>query len=160
MHILFVCTGNTCRSPMAEAIARRASLDRGLTDVTVTSAGTGAYDGAAASDGALLVGMENGLDLGLHRARLLTPDAVAEADVVLTMSPQHLARVVELGGAGKSHLLTAFAAGDGSASGVADPFGGDLEQYRATFAQLDREIRRALDRVLPRGTPPGHARER
>ena len=105
MHILFVCTGNTCRSPMAAAIARHVAEERGLTDVVVESAGTGAYDGSTASDGALLVGMERGTDLSSHRSQPLTRALVDAADVVLVMSPQHLQRAYELGGDGKAFLL-------------------------------------------------------
>jgi protein-tyrosine-phosphatase len=65
-HVLFVCTGNICRSPLAASLLERALKERGL-EVEVTSAGTGAWDGAPASEGAYLVGLERGLDLSGHR---------------------------------------------------------------------------------------------
>ena len=73
MHLLFVCTGNTCRSPMAESIARRLMAQRGIVDLDVSSAGTNAWPDSPASDGALLVALEHGGDLGEHRARELSP---------------------------------------------------------------------------------------
>src|SRR3954466_6121375 len=85
MHILFVCTGNTCRSPMAETLLRHALEARGATQVTVGSAGSGAWEGAPASEGAYLVALEHGLDLSAHRARMLTRELVNSADLVLTM---------------------------------------------------------------------------
>ena len=147
MHLLFVCTGNTCRSPLAEGIARRLIVARGLPDLEVSSAGTSAWPDAPASDGSLLVAMEHGVDLGDHRARQLSPELVAGADLILTMGPHHLERVEALGGAGRSWLLTAFAAGTASGRPVSDPFGGDLDVYRATFDELEREIGGILDRV-------------
>jgi len=154
MHILFVCTGNTCRSPMAEAIARQVAEERGLSDVVVSSAGTGAYEGSTASDGALLVGIEHGTDLASHRSRQLTRDVVASAETILVMSPQHLHRVQELGGDGKAYLLTDFASHGGSMRTVTDPFGGDLGAYRATYEELEEEIRRVFDRLVPQSAPP------
>src|SRR5438552_189266 len=103
-HVLFVCTGNICRSPLAASLLERALKERGL-EVTVTSAGTGAWDGAPASEGAYLVGLERGLDLSGHRARLLTRELVERADLILTMARHHRARVDELGGEGRVFVL-------------------------------------------------------
>jgi protein-tyrosine-phosphatase len=136
-QIVLVCTGNTCRSPMAEALLRRKLEERGVEAVAISSAGTGAWDGAPASEGAYLVALEHGLDLSSHRARLLTREVVGTADLVLTMARHHLARAEQLGAAGTAHLLGEFAGREGTSAEVRDPFGGDLEGYRETFEELD-----------------------
>lgn len=152
MRILFVCTGNTCRSALAEAVARKVIVERGLTDVDALSAGTSAWDGAAASDGALLVGMERGLDLSQHRSQTLTRELVRDSDLILAMGPHHLERVEALGGSGKSYLLTDYASRGTTVKPVNDPIGGELDVYRTTADELDVEVRRVLDRVTAERT--------
>jgi protein-tyrosine-phosphatase len=129
MHIIFVCTGNTCRSPMAEALLREALAARGIDSVTVSSAGTGAWEGAPVSEGAYLVGL------------------VREADLIFVMSGHHLARVAELGGEHKVHLLGSYAGRESGRAEVTDPFGSDLASYRTTYAELQELIGAVVGRV-------------
>lgn len=125
---------------------RRALASRGHTSVEVTSAGTGAWEGAPASEGSLLVGLENGLDLTQHRARLLTRELAHGADLILAMSPQQRERVAALGAGDRAHTLTEFA-GISGAPEVEDPFGSDLDAYRSTYRQLEELVDAVAARI-------------
>lgn len=148
-NLLFVCTGNTCRSPLAEAIARQAIARRAWTHVRVQSAGVATTSGAPASDGALVVAQERGLDLTTHRSQPLTPELIQWADLILGMGPSHLVGVAELGGAEKLALITDFLDDDALGTAIEDPFGGGVEQYRETYLQLDHAIEGLLTRLEP-----------
>lgn len=132
---------------MAEALLRRALAERGTEGVTVGSAGTGAWDGAPASEGAYLVALERGLDLSAHRARAVTRDLVRDADLILAMSAHHRGRIEALGGGEKVHLLTEYAAVPGLQGDVPDPFGNELDSYRQALEQLETLVRAASERV-------------
>ncbi len=146
-NILFVCTGNTCRSPLAEAITRQRLSERGWNHVRVDSAGTAAAWGAPASEGSLGAAAAVGLDLGGHRSQPLTPKLVEESDIILAMTPSHLGRVEELGGHEKVMLLSEFMDGASRGEPIGDPFGGPPEEYAQVRDRISQAVQGLLDRL-------------
>lgn len=132
-RILLVCTGNTCRSPMAEVIAR--DLLAGQPGVSVSSAGVFAGEGAPASAEAVEAMAAEGLDLSGHRSQPLTAQLVEEADVIFTMTEAH-----------RQAVLSAVPDADGKTQrldpqqDVADPIGGPLSEYQQAAAMIRRAL--------------------
>ncbi|MEX0856235.1 MAG: low molecular weight protein arginine phosphatase [Gemmatimonadota bacterium] len=154
-RLLYLCTGNTCRSPLAEGLTRRALAARGWDHVEVRSAGVAAFPSGPASRGSIGVAAQHDLDLSTHKSTPLSPELVAWADLILTMSPGHLRAVESWGGGKKAAVITDFAAEQAGAgpSGVPDPHGGEAAEYQATFEILESLVEQTLARLAPLVSP-------
>lgn len=145
MKILLVCTGNTCRSPMAAAMLQRLLEQRGadMGEYQIITAGLGAGTGWPASPGAMYAMQLMGLDISQHRSQALNREMVESADMILTMTatqrecladkyPQHRLKINTL------------AQAVGEQADILDPFGQDAVKY----VESAREIKRLLEKLV------------
>jgi protein-tyrosine-phosphatase len=157
-HVLFVCTGNTCRSPMAEGILKKKLKEKNLKGIVVSSAGTHGLRNAPASLFAMQTARDRQVDITEHRSQELTQNMLHQADLILVMAEEHLMYIKRLDreASKRAYLLRAFALphpgsnedkGPGVLS-IEDPIGGSPEDYEKSFCQIEKEIKRILPELL------------
>ena len=147
-RVLFVCTGNTCRSPMAAA-ALVDELRPEAGRIEVSSAGTAAWEGQPATAYSVEVARTDGVDLASHRSRRVTPDLLRQADLVLVMERGHLSAVQALGADPKrTFVLSEYPDPGEPVLPLSDPFGGSLESYEECWRRIRRHVRRAAPHIV------------
>jgi len=140
VNVLFVCTGNTCRSPIAEAVFRDLCQKAGVDGITIRSAGLAAMNSMPASGPAIAVLEAEGIALPTTGSTVLTPQLMDEADLIVTMTASHLAAVKAASAAAADKVFTLLSFVD-TDDDIADPAGGDPAEYRHCLESM----RPALD---------------
>lgn len=134
--IMFICSGNTCRSPLAEGLFKKYLQENNITNVEVGSAGVGAFPGDAVSINSILVAGNRGVDISEHRARNINPEHLLTTDLFFCMSESHKQVLLRHCDEDKIVVLN-----------VPDPYGRPIEIYEECAKQLESKFHEILERI-------------
>lgn len=142
MNILFVCTGNTCRSAMAAALFNKIAIEKNL-DVRIESAGIFAHDGEPASNEAVIAMKKYDIDLLGHHAQSINTELIEKSDLILTMTMAHK-MVLEPSAKGKVFTIYEYA---GLGCDIEDPYGGDVAEYEECAEKLYNALVKVAEKL-------------
>lgn len=146
MKILFVCTGNTCRSPMAEYFAKKYIEDNNLKDYEFDSAGINARVGQGASSVAIEVMEEIGIDLSGHKAKMLREEDLKENDKIFTMTNNHRKVIQDMYDHDNIYNLK-YSIQACENCDILDPYGFGIEKYRETRDEIKHTIKELFTKL-------------
>lgn len=147
--VLFVCTGNTCRSPMAEGLLKKMLQDKNKNSISVKSAGVMAVDGIPATTGAILIMAEMGVDISSHKSSKLRAAMVKDSDLILVMERFHKDALLRVDPKieNKVKLLKEYINASPVELDINDPLGGELEVYRTCAKEIQACILKLIDEL-------------
>ncbi len=148
MNILFVCSGNTCRSPLAKALLEKILEEHPdlKEKISVDSAGLYAFEGEPASELAIEAAKAYGANLEDHVSKEVNEDLVDWADLILVMESFHKDEIIDEFGCprDKVHLLTEYVGVDGE---IPDPYGGDIQEYMETAGNIYNLLNKLVEKI-------------
>ncbi|MDO4618592.1 MAG: low molecular weight protein arginine phosphatase [Clostridia bacterium] len=137
MNILFVCTGNTCRSPIAAYLFDRIASEEGL-DVRIESAGLFASEGEGSTAEAIIAMKKYGVDMLSHHSQPINSELLQKSDLILAMTEAHKMLLAQYASE-KTYTLSEFVGEDGD---IPDPFGGDVTEYEECAEKLMKLLKK------------------
>jgi len=150
-NILFVCTGNTCRSPLAKGILEKMLKEKRVDFIEAESAGSGTFEGSPAPAYAVETALARDIDLSFHCSRRLNKEMLRKADLILVMSDEHLQQIelIDEESFEKAYLLRSFPKRiEDKNLSITDPIGKSLDDYNLCFIEIEKEIKRIFPKLI------------